>query len=153
MKQLLIAFSLVFTLTTAGAQDDKSGGLAGIDRNGSDCIWISTIRDYTPLDDENLLIRGPGKRTYLVTLLHRSFDLRSSIGLGFSSRDDQLCPYGGDAITFDGLSRESVRIRSITAVSSEQAEQLMVHFGKKKPDEQQTPAPRPVEGAEVEELD
>jgi hypothetical protein len=105
------------------------------------------------LDDRNLLIRGTGKRNYLVTLMHRSFGLKSSIGLGFSSRDDQLCPYGGDALVLDGLNREKVGIRSISEVSPEQVDELMIRFGRKEPDEQQTPAPKPVKGAEVEELD
>ncbi|MDH4049060.1 MAG: DUF6491 family protein [Gammaproteobacteria bacterium] len=153
MKQIVAFVLLTFTLSTAMADDEESRRIQGIESNGSDCIWIRTVRDYTTLDDRNLLIRGSGKRTYLVTLLHRSFDLRSAIGLGFSSRDDQLCPFGGDSIVFDGLSRESVGIRAITEVTEEQAEQLMVHFGKKAPKEQEAPAPRPVKGAEVEELD
>jgi len=88
-----------------------------------------------------------------VTLLYPSFDLRSSMGLGFSSRDDQLCPFGGDGIILGGLSRETVRIRSITEISSDQADELKVHFGKKEPIEQETAAPEKVKGAEVEELD
>lgn len=88
-----------------------------------------------------------------MTLLYPSFELRSSMGLGFSSRDDQLCPYGGDGVVLDGLSPEIVRIRSITEVSSDQAEQLMVQFGRREPKEQPTAAPETVKGAEVEELD
>lgn len=153
MKQLLIGFLLVSTLTLVQAKEAPSSQIEGIERNGSDCIWIRTVRDYTSLDDQNLLIRGSGKRSYLVTLLHPSFELRSSMGLGFSSRDDQLCPFGGDGVVFEGLSRETVRIRSISEVSSDQAEQLMVQFGRKEPKEQQTAAPKTVKGAEVEELD
>jgi hypothetical protein len=153
MKQLLIGLLLLLTLTSVRAEETRSSQFAGIDRNGSDCIWIRTVRDYTTLDDQNLLVRGSGKRSYLVTLLFPSFELRSSMGLGFSSRDDQLCPYGGDGVVLDGLSPEIVRIRSITEVSSDQAEQLMVQFGRKEPKEQQTAAPETVKGAEVEELD
>ncbi len=153
MKQLLIVLLSVLTLTSARADETLPSQIEGIARNGSDCIWIRTVRDYTTLDDQNLLVRGSGKRSYLVTLSFPSFELRSSMGLGFSSRDDQLCPYGGDGLVFNGLSPEIVRIRSITEVSSDQAEQLMVQFGRQEPKEQQTPAPQPVKGAEVEELD
>lgn len=153
MKQLVAAFLLVFTFSDGFTAEGPAQLVPGVEHNGSDCIWIRSVRDYTALDDQHLLVRGSSKRTYLVTLLHRSFEMQSSIGLGFSSRDDQLCPYGGDAVVLDGLSREAVRIRSISAVSPEQAEQLKVRFGKKVPDEQQAPAPRPVKGAEVEELD
>lgn len=153
MKQVLIALLLVLTLTSVHAEETRANQIVAIDRNGSDCIWIRTVRDYTTLDDQNLLVRGSGKRTYLVTLLYPSFELRSSMGLGFSSRDDQLCPYGGDGVILDGLSPEIVRIRSISEVSSDQAEQLMVQFGRREPKEQKTAAPETVKGAEVEELD
>lgn len=153
MKQLLTALLFAFTLIAAGTRDASADELSAVDRNGSDCIWIRTVRDYTSLDDQNLLVRGSGKRIYLVTLLYPSFELRSSMGLGFSSRDDQLCPFGGDGIVFEGLSREAIRIRSITEVSADEAEKLMVQFGRKEPKEQQTTAPEAVKGAEVEELD
>ncbi len=153
MKQVVTGLFLVFTLTRVVVGEPQPSQIQGIDRNGSDCIWIRTVRDYTTLDDQNLLIRGSGKRSFLVTLSYPSFELRSSVGLGFSSRDDQLCPYGGDGIILGGLSRESVRIRSITEVNADQADELMVHFGKKEPIEQETAAPEKVKGAEVEELD
>ena len=153
VKQMITSLSLVLTLSLVQAQDSESAGVRDVDRTGSDCIWIRTIRDYTPLDDRNLLIRGAANRSYLVTLVYRSFDMRSSMGLGFSSRDDQLCPYGGDAIVFDGLSREQIRILSITEVNKDEAEQLLVRFHRKEPAEPQTPAAEPVEGAAVEELD
>ncbi|MEQ9563445.1 MAG: DUF6491 family protein [Woeseiaceae bacterium] len=153
MKQIVIVVLLVSTSSVFGADQEASRGLSDDYGRGSDCIWLRTVRDYTTLDDQNLLIRGAGKRDYLVTLMHRSFGLKSSIGLGFSSRDDQLCPYGGDALVFDGLNREEVGIRSISKVSPEQAEELLVRFGRKEPDEQQTPAPKALKGAEVEELD
>jgi hypothetical protein len=153
MKQYIKLLLLLFTsIQFADAQAD-SGQVAANYGRGSDCIWLRTVRDYTTLDDRNLLIRGSGNRSYLVTLQHRSFDLKSSMGLSFASRDDQLCPYGGDAIVFEGLSKESVRIRSISRVSREQADELMVRFGKKEADEQKIPAPEPVEGADIEELD
>jgi hypothetical protein len=153
MKQIVIILLLVSTSIAFAADTEESRGLSEDFGRGSDCIWLRTVRDYTTLDDRNLLIRGTGKRNYLVTLMHRSFGLKSSIGLGFSSRDDQLCPYGGDALVLDGLNREKVGIRSISEVSPEQVDELMIRFGRKEPDEQQTPAPKPVKGAEVEELD
>jgi Family of unknown function (DUF6491) len=153
MKHIVILFLLGFALSAEAADPATSGNISDIGRNGSDCIWMRTVRDYTPLDDRNLILWGPGKRGYLVTLLYRSFDLRSSMGLGFSSRDDQLCPYGGDEIVVNGLSREAIGIRSIAELDAQQVEQVMIRFGKKEPNEQQTPAGHDVKGAEVEELD
>ena len=146
----ILVLCIVAGCATPGepASDDSGD----VDFRGSDCILISTIRDYTPLDDSNLLIYGPGKRAYFVTLVHSTFELRSSFRLQFSSRDGQLCPYGGDEIVVGSFGREAVGIRAISRVNEEQAEQLLIRYGRKKPAEQQAPAPEDVEGAEVEEL-
>lgn len=123
-----------------------------MDYSGSDCILIRTIRDYRLLDDRNLLIYGPGDRAYYVTLFRPSFELRSSFQMGFSSRDDRLCPFGGDAIVVGSIRREEIAIQSISRVTEEQEEQLLVRYGKKEPAGEQAPAPKDVKGAEVEEL-
>ena len=121
--------------------------------SGSDCILIRTIRDYSPLDNQHLLIRGPAKRTYFVTLFRPTFEMRGAMSLRFDSRDGQLCPYGGDSVVFSGLGGESVRIRSISRITADQEEQLMIRYGKRKPAESVAPAePANVTGAEVEEL-
>jgi len=136
----------------ATSDEARSGAAEDMDYGGSDCILIRTIRDYTPLDDTNLLIWGPAKRGYHVTLFRPAFELGSSFRMGFSSRDDQLCPFGGDGIVVGSLAREKIGIRSISRVSEEQAEQLLIRYGRKEPAEQQAPAPEDVKGAEVEEL-
>jgi hypothetical protein len=148
-------FILIFSCglaACAGSGQAETDRRADTEYRGSDCILIATIRDYTPLDDRNLLIWGPAKRAYYVTLLHPAFELRSSFRMGFSSRDDQLCPYGGDGIVTGSLSRDTVAIRAISRVSEEQADQLLIRYGRKEPAEQQAPAPKDVKGAEVEEL-
>jgi hypothetical protein len=136
----------------AGSGQTENGARAGAEYRGSDCILIRTIRDYTPLDDRNLLIRGLGNRAYYVTLVRPAFELRSSFRMEFSSRDEQLCPYGGDGIVVGSLTRDTIGIRAISRVSEEQAEQLLIRYGRKEPAEQQAPAPEDVKGAEVEEL-
>jgi hypothetical protein len=153
LKQWLMAFlscSLLFGCAATSEQNELG---TDINYAGSDCISIRTIRDYTPLDKSTLLIDGGGKRTYLVTLLHSSFELRSSHGIGFSSRDEWLCPYGGDELVIDSLSRERLRIRSISRVTEEQVEDILIRYGKKEPDTEQAPVPaETAPGAEVEEL-
>jgi hypothetical protein len=100
-----------------------------------------------------MLIHGAGKRAYFVTLFRPTFEMRGSISLGFDSRDDQLCPYGGDAIVFGGITNERVNVQSISRLSAEQEEQLLIRYGKREPAEAETPAePAKVKGAEVEEL-
>lgn len=152
LPQLVTVLSLCIAAGCATPEGPESGDSGDVDFRGSDCILISTIRDYTPLDDSNLLIYGPAKRAYFVTLVHSTFELRSSFRLQFSSRDGHLCPYGGDAVLVGSFGREAVGIRAISRVTEEQAEQLLVRYGRKEPAEQQAPAPEDVKGAEVEEL-
>ena len=150
--QLLIAVFLSILAGCASSERTADEPREARESRGSDCILISTIRDYTPLDDQNLLIWGPGKRAYYVTLSRSAFELRSSFRMGFSSRDEQLCPFGGDGIVVGSLTREVVSIRAISRISEEQADQLLIRYGHKEPAEQQAPAPEDVKGAEVEEL-
>ena len=99
--------------------------VSGFDPGDSDCIWIRTIRDYRPLDSRTLLIYGSGKRAYFVRLAHRVPELKSVFRIGFRSRDEQLCPYGGDELVFEGgFAGATARIRSISRIDDEQAEQV-----------------------------
>ena len=132
--------------------EGDSGTGEDLDYRGSDCISIRTIRDYTPLDNRSLIIEGAGRRHYYVQLLVSSIELRSSHQLGFRSRDDWLCPYGGDEIVFDSMTNMRSGIRAITRLTPEQHEDLLIRYGKKEPAEQQDQAPPELEGAEVEEL-
>jgi hypothetical protein len=153
LKQLFTMFYLCILLLCSRAFADEIDPEFDLDYGGSDCISIRTIRDYTALDDKNLLIWASAKRPYFVRLFSPAWGLRSSFQIGTVSRDDQLCPYGGDALVFDSAGRETARIASIRRVTPEEADWLLVRFGKKDPAEEQAPAPEPLEGAEVEELD
>ncbi|MFQ6006826.1 MAG: DUF6491 family protein [Woeseia sp.] len=153
LKQSFIVLTLSIFSSLFAARAEDPDPEFDLDYRGSDCIWIRTIRDYAVLDDRNLLIWSSGKRPYFVRLSTPSWGLRSSFQIGTVSRDDQLCPYGGDELVFGSTRRDRARIASIRRVSEDEAEWLLVRFGKKKPAEQQAPEPEPVEGAEVEELD
>jgi hypothetical protein len=88
-----------------------------------------------------------------MSLFRPAFGMSSSFRLGFSSRDDHLCPYGGDAVVFGGLGNEKISVQSISRVNAEQAEELLIRYGKKEPAANEPPEPKDVKGAEVEELD
>jgi len=144
-------------LSACAASDEREAGdegaAADLDYRGSDCILIRTIRDYTPLDRQHLLIHGPGRRAYYVRLFRPAFEMRGSIGLRVNSRDDQLCPYGGDSIIFGSFADERIPVQSISRLSADQEEQLLIRYGKSEPAGSGTPEePADVRGAEVEEL-
>ena len=58
-----------------------------------------------------------------------------------------------EVIVDDGFGPERINIRSIRQLSPEDLDDLLIRFGKKEPEIEQTPATEDVEGAEVEELD
>jgi hypothetical protein len=154
LKQLyitVISCGLVACSSQIGAPSDgKSLG----DSVRTDCIFRSSIRGYTVLDESNLVIEGSGRRKYHMALRRPAFDLRSSSGISFDSSSGRVCA-GFSQVIFDGGigSTESIRIASIRELSPEDHKFLLIQFGKKKPEFEQTPAPRDVKGAEVEELD
>ena len=152
IKQSLAVFFSCILLSFSAAAEEQDKLPRDLDLHGSDCIWIRTIRDYTPLSRDSLLIHSSGKRSYFVSLLTPSFGVGSSFQIGTVSRDDRLCPYGGDAIIFDRFSRDESRIRSISRVTPQQVEELLIRYGKKDPGDTEDPAPPEVTGAEVEEL-
>ena len=79
--------------------------------------------------------------------------LRSSWGIDFDSATGRVCA-GFSEVLFEGqFDGESIRIASIRELSQEEHEHLMIQFGKKEPEIRQTPVPKEVQGAEVEELD
>ena len=158
MKKQYI-FSLVIVgcssilLSCAAPQTDPDAAYEEPSRRAFDCISQMSIRDYYVLDDANLIVTGTGKRKYHVTLFRRAYGLRSTWRIGFRSPTGQVCAGSGELIFDDGLGADSVKVRSVRALTPDEHEELLVQFGKKEPDTKQTPEPEEVDGAEVEELD
>ena len=95
----------------------------------SDCIFNRGIRDFTALDNQNLLLYGPGGMPYHVTLTTPSLNLKGEFRIGIQDADGRICPFGGDAIVVNGVFREVIPIRSIEAIDKDQAEELKIQFG------------------------
>ncbi len=152
IKQILIVFFSCIALSNHASAAEEEELPDDLDLHGSDCISIRTIRDYTPLSRDSLLIHAAAKRSYFVTLFSPRFGMKSSFQLATRSRDDRLCPYGGDALIFGSFQGDEARIRSIKRLNPGQLEQVLVRYGKKEPADKPDPAPPEVKGAEVEEL-
>jgi len=152
IKQCLASLLLVITLNNLSASRAEEKHPEDLNLNGADCISIRTIRDYTSLSRDSLLIHASGKRTYYVRLLTPQFSLNSSFQLGTRSRDDSLCPFGGDSLVVDRFSGEKSRIQAIKRLTADQVEQVLIRYGKIEPPDTQDPAPPELKGAEVEEL-
>jgi hypothetical protein len=88
-----------------------------------------------------------------MVLQRRAHGLRSSWGIAFKSPTGRICPSFSEVI-FDGhFDGESIRIATIREISPEEEDHLLIRYGKKKPEIEQTPVPQEIKGAEVEELD
>ena len=156
VKQLLIASSLSLLLGCAGTAEQDAEAVSE-DRDWRDnCIHEPSVRGYTVLDEQNLLVDATGRRSYHVVLRRRAYGLRSSMGIAFKSTTSRVCEDFSEIMFQENMfndSFETIRIRTIRGLSPEEKEHLLIQFGKKDPEIEQTPAPQDVQGAEVEELD
>jgi hypothetical protein len=115
-------------------------------------------RDYTVLDDANLIVTESARRRYHVQLQNRAIGLRSGWQIGFTSPSGRICAGFSEVLVDDNMGSpasrlDRYRIRAIRRLSPEEVDALLVRYGKKEPEIEQTPTPEPVKGAEVEELD
>ena len=139
----------------AGTNEPTDGTGNDGQRGRTDCIPQSSIRGYTVLDEQNLIVDSSGRRRYHVVLRLRARGLQNSLAIAFDSPTSRVCPGFSDVI-YEGFTsgrRETMQISSIRSLSREEQEDLLIRFGKKEPEIRHTPAPQEVEGAEVEELD
>ena len=136
--RLVTAAGFGACLAAAGCAGTAStGGETALERSGgepADCILSRSVRDYTGLDERNLILYGPGSRAYHVVLATPSFNLDGewSIGVldgGGAGGDGRICPFGGDRIIVDGPLVEQLSIRSIESIDDAGVEALKVRFG------------------------
>ena len=95
------------------------------------CMFSSTIRDFTTLDDRNLILDAPGNRAYHVVLATPSINIETEFRIAVvdRDRDGRICSYGRDRILIDGPLTEQVSIRSIEQIDEIGVEALKVRFG------------------------
>jgi hypothetical protein len=117
MKHLaLIAALLAGIVGTANAA--ANADKAGVNKNGNECLFISTINNYQALDDHNIVIWGPGRRdAYLVELTMPLFGLKGAWKMATidHDHDGRLCGFSMDRIGVRDIGPpESATIRSMT---------------------------------------
>jgi hypothetical protein len=153
IKQIVTVLTLCSLAACASHQEGEEEELYSDSGTSSDCISQSAIRDYTVLDDTNLIVVERATRKYHVQLTRPAYGLRSTTRLAFHSATGRVCERFSDIIMDDGFGPDRIRIQSIQRLTPQEEEDLLVRFGKKEPDVIQTREPETVEGAEVEELD
>lgn len=110
-----------------------------------DCMFAVGLRDWRPLDNQNLILFESGRRAYHVELFRPASGLRSDIMIGVYDRDGRICPYGGDAIIVDSGIPDRIPIRSMRRLSEDELDELYVQFGV------EPPAVVNTEGVELQE--
>lgn len=148
----IIVFSCLLA-ACAGTGEGPDGEDYAAGSRGSDCISQMSVRDYTVLDESNLIVSASARRKYHIELSRRAFGLRSTWQIGFQSRTGQICSGFSDLVVNDGFGPDSIRIASIRQLTPQDEEELLIRFGKLEPNTEQAPATQQVESAEVEELD
>ncbi len=153
IKQIFTA--IISSSLVACASPDEAPSSANFEpsSSGSDCIIERTIRDYRVLDESNLVVTASHRDKYHIELTRPAYGLRSTWQIGFSSPGSRICPGFSELIVDDSFGPEAIRIRSIRRLVSEEYEDLLIRYGKKKPEIEQTREPEEVPGAKVEELD
>jgi hypothetical protein len=155
IKQLSIVFFSCVLVACVGTPEEGSVAADEAQSSRGDCILERSIRGYTVLDEQNLIVEGSGRRQYHLVLRRRAYGLRHSLGIVFDGTTSRICA-GFDEIRYEGSlggKSDSVRIDSIREISAEEEEDLLIQFGKKEPEIEHTPSPGNTNGADVEELD
>lgn len=128
IQRLLFALAATIVALVSGCAGSGGSSTAGAGLP-ADCIVNRGVRDYTALDNRNLILYGPGRRAYHVVMATQSNNLSGEFRIGIYDRDGRICPFGGDAIIVDGPIAERIPIRSIEAVDDAAAEALKVQYG------------------------
>jgi hypothetical protein len=153
IKQLLIVISSCYLVACASTEQGAAEEGKVADSTGTDCISNTTIRDYTILDNANLIVAQGASRKYHMELRRPAHGLSASRAIGFQSQSGLICGRFSKVLIDDGFNTEEIRITSIRRLTPESEEDLLIRFGKIEPEIEQTRQPENVEGAEVEELD
>lgn len=97
-------------------------------RTSNQCLFFRSIYDWKALNRYNLIIWSPGRNNpYHIELNNPCNGIRFAETIGFSSKDNRLCSYGGDSILINssGGMLDRCTIGSITRLDKEGLERLV----------------------------
>ena len=129
-KALAVAGLLAGSVLLAGCAARPvvpAGAAAPADKAREECIFSVTLRDWSAIDSQRLIVYGISrKEPYLVTLFFPSTDLPFAVGIAVydGDRNGRICGFGNDAILFPGGVPDRITIRSVQRISVEEAKRL-----------------------------
>ena len=150
-QPFVIAFPC-FLLGCASTDDNYGSADDPAIIRSNDCVSEKMIRSYEILDDRNLIIEVAGRGNYLVGLRTSAHGLDEHRPITFSGLAG-ICK--GSRLIFEGSGgrQEMVRLSSIRKITPGELDVLLVHYGKKASDYDQSTKAEEDYGAEIEELD
>jgi len=91
-----------------------------------DCVFFRTMRDWSAVDRERLILYGMGKQTYLATLSFPSTELPFDYLVGFQDRDNdgRICGGFDSIITRDGIPNR-ITIASVKRIDEKDAKEFL----------------------------
>lgn len=109
-RSITAAFIATGALTIAACAttgDTRLAGAAAVPSppGKEDCVFFRTMRDWSAVDRERLILYGMGKQTYLATLSFPSTELPFDYEIGFQDRDNdgRICGGFDSIITREGI--------------------------------------------------
>ena len=127
MPVLVAACSAALT-GCASVQTAAPEAAAANDKAREECIFSVTVRDWSALDSERLIIYGISrKQPYLVKLSFPSTELPFAFAIGVKDGDNngRICGFGSDAILIPRGIPDRINIHSVQRISVEEAKGLI----------------------------
>lgn len=128
-QRLLIALGPAVLVAGCAGQGFTGNRVA--EASDTDCVFGSTIRDWQPLDDRNLIVYGAGDRPYHVELAQSCIDLTFADVIAFydDGFDERICGYGMDKILVNRSTPETCGIIAVDELTEGQEEDLLIEHG------------------------
>ena len=112
-------------------------------KRSSDCVFVSTISDFTALDDRHVVLYSMGQRkAYLAEITGGCFEVKYQSQLGTVDGDNngQICGFGRDSIAYRRMGIvEDCPIMGLEDLSAERREALGIGVPKPKPKKEKAP--------------
>lgn len=112
-------------------------------KRSSDCVFVSTISDFTALDERHVVLYSMGQRkAYLAELTGGCFDMKYQSQLATVDGDNngQICGFGRDSIAYRRMGfADDCPIMGLEDLSDERREALGIGAPKPKPKKENAP--------------
>ncbi len=136
MRQIrVLLLTTLIAAPLALAQDDADEGAEEEPSEERVCVNIRAVRTFDAIDDEHIYIREGSNNHFLLTMQHRCFNLRNSLGIGFRDTTGRSCSKGFGEIVYrdrmgGGRGIQSCRIDTIERVESKDDAEAIVEARK-----------------------